>query len=68
MDRLAPDRTESAVNDVINAMPSWVRHDLASDQIELRQRAQDTLAARIVDRLIDTPSQADEAQIALPIR
>ncbi len=68
MERLAPDKAELAITHVIDAMPFWLRHDLASERLELRQRAQDALAAQIVDRLTVAYPIADKSQLALPIR
>ncbi len=68
MDRFSPDKAEQAITGVIDGMPSWLRHDLASDKLELRQRAQDTLAAQIVDRLATSHPVIDRSQIGLPIR
>ncbi|VAV99675.1 hypothetical protein MNBD_ALPHA04-1421 [hydrothermal vent metagenome] len=68
MKRIATDKTELAITHVIDGMPSWLRHDLASERLELRQRAQDALAAQIVDRLTVIYPIVDKSQLALPIR
>ncbi len=45
---------------VIARAPQWLRHDLSSKDVSVRGRAEETLAAMIVDALSHGTSQEPE--------
>lgn len=45
------DKTKSTILRVIERAPQWLRHDLDAKEAVVRARAEETLAAMIVDAL-----------------
>ncbi|MDF0544106.1 hypothetical protein PX699_17285 [Sphingobium sp. H39-3-25] len=51
--------TSELIARVIARAPQWLRHDLSSKDLNARGRAEDTLAAMIVDALQGTPQEPE---------
>ena len=52
--------------DILLGAPAWARVGLTVRDSRLRERAADTLAATIIERIAE-PEPADERQMALPM-
>ena len=64
---LAMERLDPAhVANIILAAPGWARVGITMPDQAMRERAADTIAATIVERIAE-PEPADERQMALPI-
>lgn len=63
MERLDRDR----ISDIILNAPAWARVGLTMPDRQMRERAADTLAATIVERIADHDVGDDLDQLRLPI-
>ncbi|WP_177204129.1 DUF6771 family protein [Sphingobium sp. AP50] len=52
--------TSELISRIIARAPQWLRHDLSSKDLNVRGRAEETLAAMIVDALSHGTPQGQE--------
>ena len=55
-----------ALSDIILNSPAWARIGLTMPDARMRERAADTLAATIIERMSPS-SEVDENQLSLPL-